>query len=325
MSNELKTEALRVLDLELKSISQLKESLDSSFFEAVDLILNCSSKVIITGIGKSGLIGRKISSTLSSTGTPSLYLHPAESSHGDLGVIQSEDVVIAISKSGEVAEMSSLYNYLARKGIPLIAMTAKPESSLAKNSTICLNIGQSKEACPLGLAPTSSTTSTLVLGDILAMCLLKARGFSEKEFAEYHPGGALGRKLLTRVKDVMLTGDALPLVSTDVNMSAVVSAMTGGEARGVVGIIDENKHLVGIVTDGDIRRSLVKYDNALLVPVTDIMSTDPKTIDKEELTAKARFLMDSFQIQSLFVVDKSSSNPLQPVGHIRVHNILNLY
>ncbi len=322
MNSKLKDEAIRVLDLEAKSILALKDLLSDGFYKAIDLILSCESKVIITGIGKSGLVGRKISSTLSSTGTPSMFLHPAESSHGDLGVVQNGDVVIAISKSGEASEMRAIINYTSKKGIPLIAITAKPESSLDKAANATLFIGNEKEACPLGLAPTTSTIATLAIGDAMAMCLLKARGFKESEFAEFHPGGALGRKLLTRVKDVMYTGNSLPLVDQNTSMLNVVTLMTGGEVKGVVGVIDSDGNLQGIVTDGDIRRSVLKGEQSLQMKVNEIMSKQPKTIDINELAAKAQFMMENFQIQSLFVIDKNSSKPNSPVGHVRIHDIL---
>ena len=210
-------EAQRVLGIESQTILDLKANLNASFNQATELILNCQSKVIVTGMGKSGLVGRKISSTLSSTGTPSLFLHPAESSHGDLGVVGKGDLIIAISNSGEIPEMTPLLNYIVKKGIQLIAITAHMDSTLAKVATVSLDISIRKEACPLGLAPTSSSIATLALGDALAMAVLKARGFDEQSFAEFHPGGSLGRKLLTRVCDVMHT--SLPLVKRDEKMS----------------------------------------------------------------------------------------------------------
>ncbi len=325
MNPELKNEALRVLDLEAQSILALKEFINDDFSKAIDLIMECKSKVIVTGIGKSGLVGRKISSTLSSTGTPSMFLHPAESTHGDLGVVQEGDIVIAISKSGEASEMSAIISYTSRKGIPLIAITAKKGSTLDEGATATLFISEMAEACSLGLAPTTSAVATLAIGDALAMCLLKARGFKEAEFAEFHPGGALGKKLLTRVVDVMYSGKSLPLVNEDATMMDVVTLMTGGDVKGVVGVINTGGDLVGIVTDGDIRRSILKNDEALKQNVAEVMSKNPKTIDVSELAAKAQFMMESFQIQSLFVVDKNSDKPTAPVGHIRIHDILKVF
>lgn len=313
-------EARRVLEIESRTIRHLIEKLDEKFDRAVEMILECKSKVIVTGMGKSGLVGRKISSTLSSTGTPSLFLHPAESSHGDLGVVTREDLVIGISNSGETPEMVPLLNYVSKKGMPLIAMTAKLESTLARSSTVCLDISVGEEACPLGLAPTSSSTATLALGDALAMAALKARGFDEESFAEFHPSGSLGRKLLTRVCDVMHR--SLPLVRSEEKMSKVISLMTSEEVRGVVGIVDKGQVLLGVITDGDIRRRLER-DNLILAKVAeDLMSRDPKVIDAQEVAAKARFVMEQFKIQVLFVVDKKSASPRVPVGLVHIHDLL---
>ena len=311
-------EAHRVLRLEVLTIHNLMASLDESFDEAVELILKCKSKVIVTGMGKSGLMGRKISSTLSSTGTPSLFLHPAESSHGDLGVVRKGDLIIAISNSGEAYEMVPLINYLSRKGIPFIAMTAQLDSTLAQAATLCLDISTRQEACPLGLAPTSSSIATCALGDALAMAVLKARGFDEQSFAEYHPGGALGRKLLTRVSDVMHT--SLPLVRKEEKMSQVISLMTNKEVRGVIGVVDEDQNLIGVVTDGDIRRQLEKNSPILHRTVKDLMSTTPKVVQAQELAAKAHFMMTQYKIQVLFVVDKSKI----PVGLVHIHDVLKI-
>lgn len=313
-------EALRVLEIESQTIRHLMEDLDERFDRAVEMVLECHSKVIITGMGKSGLVGRKISSTLSSTGTPSLFLHPAESSHGDLGVVTRGDLVIGISNSGEAPEMNPLLNYVSKKGIPLIAMTAKLESTLAKASTVCLDISVSEEACPLGLTPTSSSTATLALGDALSMAVLKARGFDEESFAEFHPGGSLGRKLLTRVSDVMHT--SLPLVRGGEKMSQVISLMTAKEVRGVVGVVGENQVLLGVITDGDVRRRLEKNNLILNEVAESLMSKDPKIIDAQEVAAKARFVMEKFKIQVLFVVDRSSDSPRVPVGLVHIHDLL---
>lgn len=325
MSNDIYNEAQRVLDLEIAALTNQKNIIDDEFVKAIGLLKSCKSKVIITGMGKSGLIGRKVSSTLSSTGTPSLYLHPAESAHGDLGVIQKGDVVIAISNSGESKEMNPLLNYVKRKGIQLIAITSKKESTLSQSADVSLVLSDSKEACPLGLAPTSSTISTLALGDALAMCLLKEKGFKKEDFAEYHPGGSLGKKLLTRVKDVMHGTDSLPLVTKEKSLLEVMTSMTGNEVRGVVGVVDESSSLIGIVTDGDIRRILLKDQQALSKPVESIMTTNPKTIDQSELAAKAHFIMQNFKIQCLFVVDNKSSNTTKPIGFVRYIEILELF
>lgn len=315
-------EARRVLKIEAQCISNVAERLDSSFEEAVSLVLQCQGKIIVTGMGKSGHIARKIASTLSSTGTPALFLHPAESSHGDLGVISANDTVIAISYGGGSSELTALLNYIARKDIAMLAMTGNPASELARAAKACLDISVSEEACPLGLAPTSSSTVTLALGDALAMAVLKRKGFQREDFAEFHPGGSLGRRLLTRVRDVMHVDEALPLVSPDEDMVSVISLMTRKEVRGVAGIVDDKGSLIGIITDGDIRRRLEKSRNPLTEKAEALMSKSPKTIDAGELAEKALFVMEQFKIQTLFAVDKSSDNSSRPVGLVHLQDLL---
>lgn len=315
-------EGRRVLKIEMESMNKLAESLDGRFDQAVEMIQACQGKVIITGIGKSGQIGRKISSTMSSTGTPSVFVHPAESSHGDLGVIAKNDLVIAISFGGETAELAPLLQYVARKNISLIALTGNPKSSLARAAAVALDLVITEEACPMGLAPTSSSTVTLALGDALAMAVLKLRGFRKEEYAEFHPGGSLGRRLTTRVRDVMHVGEALPLVRPEESIVKVVSIMTTREVRGVAGVIDDTGALVGVVTDGDIRRRLEKSQAPFTETARDLMSRAPKTIDCEELAEKALFLMQQFQIQILFAVDRASDNPSRPVGALHLQDLL---
>lgn len=315
-------EARRVLKIEAQSIVDLAERLDSSFEKAVSMVLECTGKVILTGMGKSGQIARKISSTLSSTGTPSVYLNPAESSHGDLGVISKGDLVIAISYGGESHELNPLLHFVARKNIPLIAMSANKDSGLGRAGQVWLDISVKEEACPLGLAPTSSSTVTLACGDALAMAVLQRRGFKREDFAEFHPGGKLGKKLLTRVKDVMHTGDALPLVPPEEPITKVVSAMTSKDVRGVAGVVDKDHNLIGTITDGDIRRRLEKNTAPFTETAKDLMSRTPKTIDCSEMAEKAAFLMQQFRIQILFVVDKTSKNPQSPIGLIHLQDLL---
>jgi arabinose-5-phosphate isomerase len=315
-------EAQRVMQIEAQAIQALVNRLDANFTRAVDLLLSASGKVIFTGMGKSGIIARKIASTLSSTGTPSLFIHPAESSHGDLGTICAGDVVVAISYGGETPELVPLLDYCARKDVPIVAMTGRMTSSLAKAAQVALDVSVKEEACPLGLAPTASTVATLALGDALAMVLLRRRGFSPEEFAEFHPGGSLGRRLLTRVRDVMHFGDALPIVTKSTEMRKVLTHMTAKEVRGVVGVVDGNEQLIGIITDGDIRRCLEKSGNPLSETVENLMSRNPKTIDGSELAEKALFIMEQFSIQTLFVVDRESGNPLRPVGLIHLQDLL---
>jgi arabinose-5-phosphate isomerase len=315
-------EAGRVLDIEAKAIQSLKLRLGESFVKAVDLLFRCEGKVVLTGMGKSGQIGRKIASTMTSTGTPAVFLHPAEGSHGDLGVVGPKDVFIAISYGGETPELRDVLGYAARKGIPLIALTGNIESSLARAAEVVLDIKVEEEACPLRLAPTASSTVTLALGDALSVCLMKRRGFKEEDFAEFHPGGSLGRRLLTRVEDVMHSGEGLPLVKVDMNMRDVLGLMTRKEVRGVAGVVDDKGDLIGIITDGDIRRRLEKSHNPLEDRIIDLMSKSPKTVDASELAEKALFMMEQFAIQTLFVIRRTSISPHRPVGVLHLQDLL---
>lgn len=321
MANDI-AEAQRVLSIEANAIMALRDRLNGHFSQALDLLVECKGKVIVTGIGKSGHIGRKIAATLSSTGTPAAFMHPAEASHGDLGLVETKDLVIGISYGGEAQELQDLLRYCVRKGIKLIAMTAKLQSSLAKAATVVLDVGVKEEACPLGLAPTASSTCTLALGDALAMALLKRRGFKEEDFAEFHPGGALGRRLLTRVEDVMHGGESLAVVRPETGMRDVLALMTQKEVRGVAGVIDAGSNLIGIITDGDIRRRLEKSHNPLDEKAQDLMSKNPKTVDAHELAEKALFMMEQFRIQTLFVVRKDSAQPSEPVGILHLQDLL---
>lgn len=320
MSAQIKAQGLRVLDVEAASILALKSRIDDHFVRAVHLILKVKGKLVITGIGKSGHIARKLASTFSSTGTPAIYLHPAESSHGDLGLIAKDDMVLAISYGGESQELFPILNFVARKGIPLLAFTGQAQSTLAKSAVVVLNVSVPEEACPLGLAPTASTTATLALGDALAMAVLEEKGFSLEDFAEFHPGGSLGVKLL-RVKDVMHGGDAVPLVRLSTPVREVISMMTHKDVRGSAGVLNDKEELVGVVTDGDIRRRLEKNQDPLEGTAENIMSVNPRTIDQSELAEKALFLMEQFRIQMLFVSDKTSSTAKKPVGILNFHDL----
>ncbi len=315
-------EAVRVLDIEARAVLDLKSRLGDGFVKALDLIQKSEGKVVVTGMGKSGHIGRKIASTMVSTGTPAVFLHPAESSHGDLGIIGRKDVIIAISNGGESPELKDILNFAARKGIPVIAVTGQPRSTLGQAAEVVLDISVSEEACPLGLAPTASSTATLALGDALAMCLLKRRGFKEEDFAEFHPGGKLGRRLLTRVEDVMHTGEGFPIVRPETSMREVVALMTKKDVRGVAGVVDENENLIGVITDGDLRRALERSHNPLDGVAGDIMSRNPKTVDAKELAEKALFVMEQFAIQTLFVVRRDSDRPKRPVGLLHLQDLL---
>lgn len=313
--------AKQVLDIEAQAITALKSRLGEAFLKAVDLVHKCEGKVIVTGMGKSGQIARKIASTLSSTGTPAVFLHPAESSHGDLGIIAKTDVVIAISYGGESPELLPVLNHVARKGLPLIALTGKEKSALAVAATVTLNIAVDREACPLELAPTASSTATLAMGDALAMVVMKRKGFSEEAFAENHPGGSLGFKL-SRVSDNMHTGLGFVLCPEDMPLRKVFSSMSQKDTRGAAGIVDAAGNLVGIITDGDIRRRLENAADPLSGLAKDMMTKNPRTIEAGEVAEKALFMMEQFRITLLFVLDKDAAQPKKPVGVVHIQDLL---
>lgn len=315
-------QGLRVLEVEAQAILSLRERVGSEFEQAVRLIKDCKGKLVLTGMGKSGQIARKLASTFSSTGTPAVFLHPGEGAHGDLGLIENDDLVIALSYGGESPEFSAVLRFVARKGLSLIAITGKLDSSLSKAAQVTLNVHVSEEACPLGLAPTASSTATLAMGDALAMAVMAEKGFSSEDFAEFHPGGSLGYRLLTRVKDVMHTGEALPTVGLEAPIRQVFSIMTHKDVRGAAGIVDDKGDLVGVITDGQIRRRLEKSEDPLTGAAKDLMTTNPRTIDSNELAEKALFVMEQFQINMLFVLDKESANPRKPVGILHVQDLL---
>ena len=315
------TRAIETLKIEADAILQLIPRLNESFEKAVDAIIKCEGKIILTGIGKSGQVARKIASTFSSTGTPAIYLHPAESSHGDLGVISKNDLVIALSYGGEASELNPILNYISRNGTFLIAITGKAKSTLALAANVFLDVSVEKEACPLNLAPTSSSTATLAMGDALAMSVLEVRGFKTEEFAELHPSGSLGAKLM-RVREIMQTGAALPFVKKETSMKELLTTMTHQSVRGAAGVIDSERRLIGVITDGDIRRFLEKNQDPFSKTAADIMSNSPKTIDAGELAERALFLMEQFSTQMLIVLDKNSGSPLQPVGMIIYQDLL---
>ena len=322
MKSRIIEQGLQVIEIEAAAILNLKSRLDDKFVQAVELIKNCEGKLVVTGIGKSGHIARKIASTFSSTGTPAVFLHPAESMHGDLGMIDKKDILLALSYGGEAAELSGLLNFVTRKGVPLIAITGSFDSTLGKAAQVTLNVEVSKEACPLGLAPTASSTASLAMGDALAMAVLKEKGFSPENFAEYHPGGKLGVRLLTRVQDLMHKGDALPVVTEKTPVKEVFSIMTHKDVRGAAGVVNNSGDLIGVITDGDIRRRLQKNQDPFIGTATDLMSLNPRTIDQEELAEKALFFMEEFKIQMLFVLSQSSSQPRKPVGILHLQDLL---
>jgi arabinose-5-phosphate isomerase len=294
--------AHETFDIEAQAVLGLKSRTGEAFARAVEKMLSVRGRVVVMGIGKSGHIARKIAATLASTGTPSMFVHPAEASHGDLGMIKPIDLVLAVSNSGEVDEVTSLLPVIKRMGTVLIAMTGNANSTLAKHADIVLDSGVEKEACPLQLAPTASTTAQLALGDALAVALLDARGFRSEDFARSHPGGALGRKLLTHVADVMRTGDALPRVTPSVGFSDMMREMSG-KGLGAAAITDAEGKVLGIFTDGDLRRLIEKGADMRGMTARDVMHTKPKTIHPEALAAEAAQVMEQHRITLVLVVD----------------------
>ncbi|MHC1716146.1 MAG: SIS domain-containing protein [Acidaminococcaceae bacterium] len=284
--------ARNVLKMEADAILELVPRINGQFTAAVEMILACPGRTVITGMGKSGIIGRKMAATLASTGTPSFYLHPAEGIHGDLGMVTADDVVIALSNSGETGEILHILPSLRRIGAKIIAMVGNPNSSLGKNADVVLDVGVSKEACPLGLAPTSSTTAALAFGDALAVALLSKRKFTADQFAVFHPGGSLGRKLLMTVADVMHAGDENPLVKGDMKVQDALFIITD-KGLGAVSVVDDENKMIGVLTDGDIRRGLSQGFSFLTRPVTELMTKAPKTITQDKLAAEALHLMES--------------------------------
>ncbi|AJC15891.1 MULTISPECIES: KpsF/GutQ family sugar-phosphate isomerase [Pandoraea] len=307
--------AREVLRTEADAIERVSAHLDDSFFEAVSLLLACRGRVVVTGMGKSGHIGRKLAATFASTGTPAFFVHPAEASHGDLGMITADDVVVALSNSGETGELVSILPMIKRIGAKLIAMTGNAASSLGRLSDVHLDAHVEKEACPLGLAPTASTTAALALGDALAVTLLDARGFGAEDFARSHPGGALGRRLLTFVRDVMRTGDAVPRVRSDANLSDALIEMTA-KGLGMTAIVDADDRVVGIFTDGDLRRLFKRTLDFTSLKLADVMKADPRTIDPDKLAAEAAELMERFGIMQLLVTENG-----RLVGALNVHDL----
>lgn len=305
--------ARRVLAAEAYALEQLGAALGPAFVAALDLLDVARGRVVVTGMGKSGHIGNKIAATLSSTGTPALYVHPAEASHGDLGMVTASDAVIALSNSGETAELSDIVAYAARFSIPLIAVTGRANSTLAKESAVALIYPDAEEACPMGLAPTTSTTMMLALGDAIAVALLERKGFSPKDFQALHPGGHLGRRLL-RVSDLMHKGDAVPLVGLAVSLADTIVIMTG-KSLGCAGVVDDKGRLVGVFTDGDLRRAI--GIQPLDTPAASLMTTAPKTLGPNTLASEAVRLMNQFKITNLFIIEND-----RPIGIIHIHDCL---
>ncbi len=321
-SEDLLAFAKSVIEIEKQGLSRVLGRLGESFVESVQKISNCQGKIILTGMGKSGHVGQKISSTLSSTGTPSIFLHPAEALHGDMGIISKSDMVIAISNSGESDELMSIVRFCRRKGVLLVALSGNEGSSLSTHSDFWIDTSVEKEACPLGLAPTASTTATLAVGDALAMAVLRLKGFTSSDFAERHPSGSLGARLLTRVKDLMHTGDAFPCVKTHASIADLLSEMTKKEVQGAAGVVNDLGVFVGVVTDGDIRRHFEKNNMSFDFTAKDLMTSTPKTIEENELAEDALNLMERSKVQKLFVCRKGGSTGDLPLGVIGIQDLL---
>ena len=315
----IQNEAKRVILTEASALTAMAERINGSFEEAVKLILSSKGRVVVSGMGKSGLVGQKIASTMASTGTPAFFLHPAEGIHGDLGMIMKGDVVIAISNSGETEELLRILPVIKRLGARLIGMSGKLDSTLARSSDVFLDVSVKEEACPLGLAPTSSTTATLAMGDALAVALLVQRGFKAEDFAIFHPGGSLGKKLFLRVEDLMHSGDDLPLVTEQTLMKDVLFVISA-KRLGVTGVVVDDGLLKGVVTDGDLRRALEKGLDILEKQAVEIMKLNPLRIRRNELAAAALQIMEHRSITSLFVFDDDQNRV--PCGIIHIHDIL---
>ncbi|HWV15619.1 MAG TPA: KpsF/GutQ family sugar-phosphate isomerase [Cellvibrio sp.] len=308
---------VRTIHIEAAAVNALSQRLDGDFNRACQLLMSCTGRVIVTGMGKSGHIGKKIAATLASTGTPAFFVHPAEASHGDMGMITAQDIVLALSYSGASNEVLTLLPLFKRSGIKVISMTGNPCSTLAEASDVHLNIAVEKEACPLDLAPTASTTASLVMGDALAIALLEARGFTAEDFAFSHPGGALGRKLLLRVADIMHSGDKIPKVSADASLSQALLTMTE-KGFGLTTIVDSNNQLLGIYTDGDLRRTIDRGINFGAAKISDLMNRTPKTVSDKALAAEALKIMEDLKITALIVRNEQAC----PVGVLHMHDLL---
>jgi len=309
--------ARRTIGLERDAVDSLLQRLNSHFEKACETLLACTGRIVVTGMGKSGHIGRKLAATLASTGTPAFFVHPGEASHGDMGMITPQDVVIALSNSGNTAEVVTLLPLIKRMGVPLISITGNPESTMAQAAVANLDTAVEQEACPLNLAPTSSTTTALVMGDALAIALLEARGFSAEDFAFSHPGGSLGRRLLLLVDDIMHSGDSMPLVKQQTSLRDALLEMTR-KGLGLTGVINEQHQLIGIFTDGDLRRTLDQSVDFHAMTIAEVMTAHSKTARSGMLAAEVLKIMEDAKISGLFVVDAEGL----PVGALNMHDLL---
>jgi arabinose-5-phosphate isomerase len=310
--------AAEILRIEADGLLSVIERLDENFVQAVEIIRHCKGKVVVTGVGKSGLICAKIAATLSSTGTPAFFLHSGDALHGDLGIVMPDDVVVAISNSGETDEILKLLPHFKHHSLKLIVITGNPESTLARAGEVVLDVSVKQEACPLGLAPTTSTTVTLAMGDALAVVLLEQNGFNATDFAMRHPGGMLGRKLLLRVEDLMYRGERLPLVQEMTTVKEALFEITA-KRLGVTGVVNDLQQLVGVLTDGDLRRGLESKGEILSLAARDLMTRNPKTIPGETLASEAVAVMEQFPITSLFVLEHETK---KPVGIVHLHDLI---
>lgn len=309
--------ARQVLGIEADAVRALADRVDQTFVDALELLLACAGRVVVSGMGKSGHIGRKMAATFASTGTPAFFVHPGEASHGDLGMITHNDVVIALSNSGESSEITAILPLIKRRGAKLIGLSGNPASTLGREADVHLNAAVDKEACPHNLAPTASTTAALALGDALAVALLDARGFTSEDFARTHPGGSLGRKLLVHVHDVMHTGDALPVVRENAGLKDALLEMTR-KGLGMTAIVDTNNILAGVFTDGDLRRALENAVDVRAANIAELMSRQPKSIHPDRLAVEAVEKMQELKINGLLVVDENK----QLVGALNMHDLL---
>ena len=309
--------AVAVIQAEMQAVAKLAERIDESFVSACHTLLACKGRVVVTGMGKSGHIAGKIAATLASTGTPAFFVHPGEASHGDLGMITRQDVVLALSNSGETEEILTILPIIKRLGVPLIAMTGNPDSALAKLSSVHINVAVEQEACPLGLAPTSSTTAALVMGDALAVSLLQKKGFSRDDFALSHPGGSLGKRLLLLVSDIMHRGSEVPSISDSANVSEALVEMTQ-KKLGMTAVVDESRRVAGIFTDGDLRRMLEKNLDVHTTPVAQVMSRPCTVVQADILAAEAMQIMEAKKINALLIVDQERNLR----GALNMHDLL---
>ncbi|MBI3772387.1 MAG: KpsF/GutQ family sugar-phosphate isomerase [Gammaproteobacteria bacterium] len=314
---KLKQLALAVVDIEARAVTDLRSRIDDQFVRACEYMLVCEGRIVVIGMGKSGHIGSKIAATLASTGTPAFFVHPGEASHGDLGMITTKDVVLAFSNSGETEEIITILPLIKRLGVPLIACTGNPQSTMSKAADVHINVGVAQEACPLGLAPTASTTASLVMGDALAVALLETRGFTAEDFARSHPGGRLGRRLLLLIRDIMHSGERLPVVGEDASLVDALMEMSR-KGLGMTAVVNQQRQLIGIFTDGDLRRTIDKGVDVYKAKIADLVSRQCKTVLEDELAAEALRLMETHKINALPVVDAKGAL----VGALNMHDLL---